>query len=565
MDIEEIKETDIWQLFEKSRNYCRTLNMFSDVDKFHRFYNGDQWEGLIIKGVQPVQENFIKTIVKFKVSNINANLWAANFSSQNFENEEFRETAENTCEMLNKKVAKVWEKDSMDSKIRRFSNDAAITSEGVAYVNYDRENQLPKTERIAKTDIFYGNENDEEIQEQPYILIKKRLPVSNAQEQAKANGLSEEKLQYIVGDKDTFDNSGDSSKQEKDDMCTVITKMYKKNGKVYFSQATKYVELRTDKNSGLSLYPVAHFPWEHKEGSARGQGEVEFLIPNQIEVNKTIMRRLVTVKHTAYPTKAVNIDLIENPEEIEKVGGLIKVSGGVGTNDVSNAFANIQPAQMSPDVEKVQNELITVTRELNGASEFATGGVDPTKTSGRAILAVQQAQQQPLVEQLSGLKKFLEDLVRIYLDMFITYSKDGLKLENAVSADDGTEKIEIVNVPQTVLNQLEATVKIDITPKGAFDKFAQEESIENLLTNGYFNIQRLSELKILCEVLPDDAVMPKMQLEKVVKLMEEEQRKIAMIDNAAQLMKQNADQFLNSDADVQADQINNAIKNQGGM
>ena len=149
--------------------------------------------------------------------------------------------------------------------------------------------------------------------------------------------------------------------------------------------------------------------------------------------------------------------------------------------------------------------------------------------------------------------------------MFITYSKDGLKLENAVSADDGTEKIEIVNVPQTVLNQLEATVKIDITPKGAFDKFAQEESIENLLTNGYFNIQRLSELKILCEVLPDDAVMPKMQLEKVVKLMEEEQRKIAMIDNAAQLMKQNADQFLNSDADVQADQINNAIKNQGGM
>ena len=363
MDIEEIKETDIWQLFEKSRNYCRTLNMFSDVDKFHRFYNGDQWEGLIIKGVQPVQENFIKTIVKFKVSNINANLWAANFSSQNFENEEFRETAENTCEMLNKKVAKVWEKDSMDSKIRRFSNDAAITSEGVAYVNYDRENQLPKTERIAKTDIFYGNENDEEIQEQPYILIKKRLPVSNAQEQAKANGLSEEKLQYIVGDKDTFDNSGDSSKQEKDDMCTVITKMYKKNGKVYFSQATKYVELRTDKNSGLSLYPVAHFPWEHKEGSARGQGEVEFLIPNQIEVNKTIMRRLVTVKHTAYPTKAVNIDLIENPEEIEKVGGLIKVSGGVGTNDVSNAFANIQPAQMSPDVEKVQNELITVTRE----------------------------------------------------------------------------------------------------------------------------------------------------------------------------------------------------------
>jgi hypothetical protein len=40
--------------------------------------------------------------------------------------------------------------------------------------------------------------------------------------------------------------------------------------------------------------------------------------------------------------------------------------------------------------------------------------------------------------------------------------------------------------------------------------------------------------------------------------MEEEQRKIAMINAQAQLMQQQANQFLNVDPDAQAEQISNA-------
>ena len=556
MDIEELKETDIWALYEKSRNYCRLINMYTDTDRNFRFYNGDQWEGLKIKGIEPVQLNFIKAIIKYKVGNINSNLWAANFSSENFENKEFRKVAERTCEMLNKKAGKVWEKDGLDLKIRKVTKNAAINDEGIMYVHYDVENQTPINEIISKNDIYFGNENDSDIQRQPYILIKQRLPVIEVQEMARAEGVSEEKLKWICGDNDTFEESGEVSKLEKDNMCTVVTKFYKENGTVHFAKTTRYLEIKEDTDSGLTLYPVAHMIWEEKEGSARGEGEVRRLIPNQIEVNKTIMRRLITVKNTAYPQKVVNMDKVMNPSAVDQVGATLKTKGGMQVEDVRNIFATIQPAQMSTDVEKVQNELISVTRELAGAGDVATGQINPESASGKAILAVQQASQQPLVEQLSELKTFVEDVIRIWLDMFIVYSEEGITLEDITTdPNTGEEITQLITVPQTVMQELQASVKVDITPKGAFDKFAQEVSLENLLNNGYFSIQRLPELKVYVDLLDDDSVMPKAKLEEAIELMEEEQRKIAAINAQAQLMQQQANQFLNEDPDAQAEQI----------
>lgn len=559
MDLEELKQTDLWNLYEQGRNYCRLIDMYGDTDKNYRFYNGDQWAGLKVKGIEPVQLNFIKAVVKYKVGIINSNLWSPNFSSENFENKEFRKVAERTCEMLNKKAFKVWEHDGLDLKLRKVTKDAAINDEGVMYVHYDIENQTPVNEIISKNDIYFGNENDSDIQRQPYIIIKQRLPVIEVQEMARAEGVSEEKLDYIVGDQDYFEQAGESAKLEKDNMCTVLTKMYKENGTVHFEKATKYLEIKEDGDTGLTLYPVAHMIWEEKEGSARGEGEVRHLIPNQIEVNKTIMRRLITVKQTAYPQKVVNTDKVINPSAVDEVGGTLKTKGGMSVDDVTKIFATIQPAQMSADVEKVQNELIQVTRELAGAGDIATGEVDPESASGKAILAVQQAAQQPLVEQLSSLKNFIEDLVRVWLDMFIVYSAEGITLEDT-TADTvtGEETTQLVTIPQTVLQELQATVKVDITPKGAFDKFAQEVSLENLLKNGFFNVQRLGELKIYVKLLDDDSVMPKAKLEEAIELMEEEQRRIAVINAQAQIMSQRANQFLNSDPDAQAEQMSDA-------
>lgn len=555
MDIQEIKETDIWTLYEKGRNYHRLTGIYTDTDRNYRMYNGNQWGGAKLGDVEPVQKNFIKPIVKYKVGVVHDNLYAINYSSMNFENKEFRKEAEKICDMLNKKAARIWEKDKMDFKGRRITKDAAINDEGIMYVNYDIDNQTPLNEIIKKNDIYYGNENDDDIQSQPYILIRKRMPVSNAMELAEKEGLSEDKLKMIIGDNDTFEESGEAAKQELDNMVTVVTKMYKKKGTVHFSMATRWVEIKKDKDSGLTYYPVAHVNWEEKEGSARGEGEVRFLTPNQIEVNKTEMRRILTVKYQAYPQKIVNKEKISNLAALNQVGGNIYVKGGMSVDDVSKVVSTLPPAQMSPDVVKLQEDLIQVTRDLAGAGDIATGQINPEDASGRAILAVQQASMSPMTEQKESYKNFIEDLAKIWLDMIIVYSQDGIKLEEEVTAPTGEITTQLVDVPQTALQELQASVKVDITPKGAFDKFAQESSIENMFAQGMFNVQRLPELKTYVKLLDDDSVMPKVKLEEAIEMIEQEQEKIAMMNAQAQMMQQRAEQFLMEDPEAQASQV----------
>ena len=561
MDIKEIKETPIWGLYEKGRNYHRMTGIYTDTDRNYRFYNGNQWEGAKLGDVEPVQKNFIKPIVKYKVSVIHDNLYAINYSSMNFENQQFRKTAERYCDLLNGFAARVWEQEKMDFKGRRLTKDAAINDEGIMYVNFDREKMVPVNEIVKKNDIYYGNENDDDIQNQPYILIRKRMPVVNAREFAKREGMSEEMLDFIIGDNDTFEESGEAAKQELDDMVTIVYKMYKENGTVHFAIATRWVEIAKDKDLGITLYPIAHFNWEEKEGSARGEGEVRYLIPNQIEVNKTEMRRVLTVKQQAYPMKVADRSKISNPNALNTVGGTIWTNGQP-VEDVHKIVGIIPPAQMSPDVVKLQEDLINTTRDLAGAGDTATGQVNPESASGRAILAVQQASQAPMTEQKESYKNFIEDIARIWLEYLIVYSENGLNMEEKVTGANGEESYQIVNIPQSALQQLQATVKIDVTPKGVYDKFAQEQTVENLLLQGFFTAQRVGELATYAEVLDDDSVAPKMKIMEAIEHIREEQRKIAMIEAQAQMMQARAQQFLMGDPDEQSSMMADAMMQQ---
>ena len=481
-------------------------------------------------------------------------MYAIHYSSQNFENVAFQSEAEKYCDMLNRYAHRVWENDQMDKKGRKITKDSAINDEGIIYVDFDTENMLPVNEVIKKNDIYYGNENDDEIQNQPYILIRKRMPVVNAIELGLSHGMSADKSEYIIGDNDTFEESGEAAKIELDNMVTIVYKMYKQDGTVKYSIASRLVDIAKDVDTGLTLYPIAHLNWEEKEGSARGEGEVRYLIPNQIEVNRTEVRRVLTVKYQAYPQKVVDVSKVVNPQALNTVGGTIRTNGGP-VEDVHKIVGTIPPAQMSPDVKQLQEDLIQVTRDLAGAGDTATGQVNPESASGRAILAVQQASQAPMTEQKESYKNFVEDIARIWLEYLIVHSVDGVNLEEKVTDDYGQETIQIVNVPQSVLKQLQATVKIDITPKGVYDKFAQEQTLENFLLGGLFAMEKLGEFEAYVNALPDDSVAPKMQLLEIIEHRKEEQRRIAMIEAEARLMQQRAQQFLMDDVSGQASRI----------
>ena len=552
MTLSQITETPVWQLYERGRNFHRRVGIYADTDRNYAFYNGSQWQHAKLGDVEPVQKNFIKPIVKYKVAVIHDNLYAIHFGSANFENQDFRETAEKTCRMLNRYAANVWEQTKMDFKGRRICKDSAINDEGILYVNFNVEKMLPDNEILKKNDVYYGNENSDDIQSQPYILIRKRMPRSNAVAFALENGLSESLADQIIGDNDTFDQSGQAAKIEADDQVTIVYKFWKEDGSVRFSIATRYVTIVEERDTGIPLYPIAHMVWEEKEGSARGEGEVRYLIPNQIEVNRTEVRRVLTVKYQAYPQKVVDTSKIANPDALNRVGSVIRTNGQP-VEDVHKVVGSLPPATMSPDVRQLQQDLIAVTRDLSGAGDIATGGVNPETASGRAILAVQQASQAPMTEQREGYKNFLEDVARIWLEYLIAYSADGLPLEDIqVDPATGEEQVQILTVPQVTLERLKATVKIDITPKGVYDRFAQEQTIENLLLQGFFSTQRVGELEVYARLLDDDSVAPKVKILEAVAEIKRQQMQIAQIQAQGQIMMQQVRQELGGGVPPQA-------------
>ena len=549
-DLKTLVETDIWQLYEKHAMYMRNKGYYTSTDRNFRFFNGNQWDNAIVdKKVELIQINYIKPIVKYKVGVVTSTNYAIIYNSDNFESQEFRNVAKQTSELLTKEVSKIWKKNKLDHKLKKAVRKSAINGEIIVYWFWDENEQFPKMELKSKVDIMYGNENDDDIQNQPYILIKRRSSVLKAREYAKSKGISEEEILNIHGDNFTQDESGDNSKDEVDDMTTIVTLLYKKNGTVHFSESVKYVTISNDEDTQLTYYPVAHLNWEDCEGNARGIGEVEQHIDNQIEVNKTATRRAFIGKTIAYPYKVVNEDKVQNPEAINKVGATIWVKD-VNAEDINKYFKITNPGTISPDIANLQNELITVSRELAGAGDMATGQIKPDEASGKAILAVQRASEQPLNEQSANVLQFIEDIGLIIFDMIKTYSDELTVLNETTDPVSGEITEKLIVIPKQVLDSLKLNIKIDVTPKSAYDQYAQESSIENLVQSSLFLPQNQQLLEDYVNLLDDSSTMPKSKLLDLIKRRKERTQAIQQMQLQAQKLQAQAQQLIANQQDI---------------
>jgi len=75
---------------------------------------------------------------------------------------------------------------------------------------------------------------------------------------------------------------------------------------------------------------------------------------------------------------------------------------------------------------------------------------------------------------------------------------------------------------------------VDITPKGAFDKYAQELSLENMFTQGKITFEEY------VMSLDSDSVMPKVKLENILKRRKEVEQQINQMEMQAEQMKAEA-------------------------
>lgn len=553
-DIDE-KITSVWRDFEKGRMYNRMKKVYTDTEKNYDFYYGNQTKYLNIGKETPIVINIIKSIVKYKLGVINSNAYAIVYNPNFYNAEDEGKLLEELCKVLSRHSNKVWELQQVSSKIKEAVKDACINDEGILHNYFDTNKQEVCTEVIDKNNIYYGNENSSDIQSQPYIIISYRKPISQVREEATQLGIDKDKIELIVEDGETLEQAGYKTiTDEVNPMCLVLLKYYKIKGEIYYTRATKSVELETREPTGMTLYPVAHIVWEEVKGSARGVGAVRNTILNQIEINKIATRRALAVKLAAFPKLVVNEDMVSNANALEKTGSTIKLKGGATIQDVLKQVGYLNATNMSPDAKNLQDDLQNNTKDLEGAGDVATGKVDPTQTSGKAILAVQQATQQPLNEQVETYKTFIEDLARIWYDMWKAYKVDGMRVMYEVEDDEGNTR-EVPGVfSYELLKKLDANIKVDITPQSPYDRLAQEQSIENLMMSQKITFEEY------VEALPEYSIMPKFALQNILKKRQTKQKKIDEMEMQAQHMQaqfqqamQQQDNTMNSIDNIQSE------------
>lgn len=515
--------TRIWDLYESGKTHHTQIGMYKEAELCHDFYKGEHWKGLESGGEKFPILNYIKPVTKYKVAMIAMNNMAIVYSSMDND-----ENTKSICKALTDFAAKQWEKCKMDSQIWKVLKNACITGDHYMYffderkptdsVVQDIKPQI-KSRLINRTNIYLSDEQCPELNEQEWIIISERVPVSRVREIAKKNGVSEIDIEMITKDEETKEHIGeDSGREVKSELgkCTSLLFMQKTSKGIEFCRSVRQVIYEPIKTiEGLDTYPIASFRWEEDIGSARGLSGVKYLIPNQLEVNKTLARRALAVKRFSYPKLAYDGNAIKDIGATETIGASIEIENPNGLA-INQLIQYLNPAPISSDASNLQNEMLQVTRELEGAGDAATGQVDPTKTSGEAIKAARDQSAIPLNEQIALYKQFIEDIAVIWYKLWTVYSIGGL----GISMDN-----EPIIIPQEYLKKIDIDIRIDVTPVDPFSRLSQEMALERALTQQYISFEEY------VEALDDSSGVPKGKLQKILQQREASESEMQGMSN----------------------------------
>lgn len=526
-----MESTKYWRRYERGIDYILKKNLITRTNRNWNFFAGRQWEGLQSGGVELPFLNFIKPAIKHKVSTVSQNNMVANYSDA-----EGREDMEPIYERLNARFSADWERTNMDMELWATMKDAAVTGDGIQF--YGTGN-VADMQRLTCTAVLYGDESNQNIQQQPYIIIVQRLAVEVVKAEAKRNGLSDEMIAQIVPDQETENIIGNRDEVEDDassgeSKVTCIIHMEKKDGTVHVTKCTRNViyaperAIAAEKGRGLSLYPLVKISWEDYPNDARGLSEVEQMIPNQLEVNKTLARRSQIIKLTAYPRIAYDAQTIQNPEELEKVGAPIEVNSG-GVQSINQAIAYLNPAQANSDPKNFADDLLSLTQELSGSGETAMGNINPNRVAASAIIAIRDQAALPLNEQVAKMKTFVEDLAKLWVELWMVYEPNGFEvLMKSVDEATGQEIETVQKITKEDIDNMKPDIRIDTSQDNPWTKEAEQNWLDNVLEKQHITFEEY------IEVSPEHGIVPKNKMQTLMEKRKAEQMRLLQQQMAMQ-------------------------------
>lgn len=471
MDSKKLTAGNIWQKYEKDCTYKNSLKLFDKVKKQEKFFIGEQWDGVNAPDLPKPVINVVKRVTNYLISVLivdDIGISIRGFLPKSLDNLEKSDGSVLLEDILPKEIERILENTKFRSKTRFFLKDAAITGGACAYSRFDVDSGKVKeganqptageivTEIVSITNLHLGNTLTSEIEAQPYVIISKSVPTAELKEQYP------EAAENITADDDHYNIVPE---ENKDDVSTVLIFMRKIKGTVHVTVSTENVILEEEHDTGLTLYPVSFFNWESVKNHCHGVGVVEEVIPNQIVINKLWALAVLFETNNGFPKVIIDKTKVErwdnNPNSVIGVIG--------NPNDaIASSF---RAYDMSSQIVNLVNQTISFTKEFMGANDAVLGNVNPDNTS--AIIAMQKASAAPLELQRLSFHQFIEDHVRILIDIIrnqygIRYVYDG-------------EVVKAVDFSEMDYN---SDISVDIGASSAWSETAQVQTMDKLFTSG---------------------------------------------------------------------------------
>ena len=396
--------------------------------------------------------------------------------------------------------------------------NAAVDGDGCFFFYYDNEDEDIAIELTDNTKVLFGNPHNDDVQTQDRIIVVQRLTLEKVKKMAKAYGVKKEDIENITPDREKY--YGEEEDFD-DELVTVLTRFWKKDGTVHFAKCTKTVMLKEDTDTEYRLYPIAWMQWENVKSSYHGQSCITGLIPNQIFVNKLLAMSMVHHKTMAFPKIVYDMTKFPNGWD-NAVGQAIGVVGGV--NDA--VMQSTKPSDMSQQAINLVDKTIDYSKELMGASDAALGDIKPENTS--AIIATQKASAAPLELQRQAYYQFWEDCVLIMLEiMRVNFGIRPVTVDGYNEFGEETKVLREFDFDAKDYDGMQLTV--DIGASAYWSEIAQAQTADSMLVNGIF-----TDPIMYLETIPDHFIKNKNKIISKIK----EQQQMQMIQMQMQMQQQ---------------------------
>lgn len=466
--------------YEVGLRFNRGIDLYDCVQTNENFFIGKQWEGVKSNGLPTPVFNFLKRVVLFSVANVSTDNLKLNAKPMTGGGQIPVQALDILSGIINEQFSAIFEQNKMGGLIREFCRNAAVDADGCLYSWWDPDAETGqqsrgaiRTEVLQNTQVLFGNPNNRDVQNQPYILIERRMLVDEAKKYASEYGADSDETDAIIADdKESGNIEVDQLGGEK---VTVILRMWKdeQTGTVHCYECTRNAELRKEWDLGIRLYPLVWMNWDYVQDCYHGQAMITGLIPNQIFVNKLFAMSMISLMTLAYPK--VVYDKTKVPKWSAKVGAAIGVNGSV-----EGVAKIIDPASISPQISQFIEVAISYTQKFLGASDVALGDTRPDNTS--AIIALQRAAATPMELTKQNLLQSIEQLGRIYMDfMGEYYGTRNLEIE---SPDPMFEGKMVIAFDFSALKNIPCSIDLDAGASSYWSEIAAMQTLDNLLMQG---------------------------------------------------------------------------------